>query len=73
MEPFAHVEISIVEKALALAFSEVVSPQAMVLVVAPLLLIRTEVHPLTISLVVSYMAFVPISVVVMQHCGFLLK
>ena len=72
MQPLAHIEIAVVEEAPALAFPEVVSPQTVVLVIAPLLLVSTEVNPLPISLVVPYMAFVPITVVIVQNSGLVL-
>ena len=66
VKPLAHVQVSIVEKALALAFSEVVSPQTVVLIIAPLLFVCTEVNTLAITFVVPDVAFVPITVVVVQ-------
>ena len=60
--PLAHVEVLIVVVALAVAFSEVFPPLPMVLIVSPLVLVRTIVHSLTISFVVQYLTLIDVTI-----------
>ena len=69
MEPLADVETTIVVETAALAFSQVIAPLPVILIVASFFLVGAEVDAVAVALVVADLAFVAVSVVVVEDGG----
>jgi hydrogenase maturation factor len=65
--PVAHIEVSIVEKTLAISISQVILPLTDVLVIATLFFVRTDIGTIAITNIAKDLPLISIAIMVIHN------